>query len=181
MPNPHIVVDTNEIRMTDDDGSPSLHIMRPKTLDGERYFWFPLQVVPNGATRINADTLMSSGLSAPVSGGARYKFEAVLSLKRTNTAVSLYFQVDMPSGSDGQVVYHLPVATAWGSKDINVDSGNIGSLSVSTREILTIKGWCYASEDGTLDLKMRINATDLAATDFFDVLQQSFMTLQRIA
>ena len=181
MPNPHIVIDTNEIRMTDDDGAPSLHILRPAVLAGETYYWFPQCYTPTGATRINSDTLMSSGLTAAVQGSARYKFEAVLSLKRTNGSVAVYYQIDMPAGSDGQSVYHLPIATAWGAKDVNSDSGNIGSLSVSTREILTIKGWVYAGADGTLDLKMRINATDLAAFDYYDVLQTSFITLQRIA
>lgn len=181
MSSKHIFHEENEIRITDDSGGPAIHVQRAKELDKDYYIWLPLTTISGASKRINSDTLMSTGLTANVEKGVRYSFEAVLSLQRTNGSVAVYFQVDAPTGSDGQVMYHLPIATAWGAKDVNADSGNIGSLSVSTREILLLRGWFRAGDDGTLDLKMRINATDLAALDYYDVRPESFITIRRMA
>ena len=102
MPNPHIIVDTNEIRMTDDDGAPSLHVMRPTYLDKERYYWFPMIEVARTKQGVtNSSVLVAhTELTLPLQAGALYQLDGFIEWDATGT-IAQQMNLSAPSGSTG--------------------------------------------------------------------------------
>lgn len=179
MPNQHIFVEENEIRITDDSGGPASHIVRHRVLDRDNYWYLPLLVNVAGSTRINEQSLESTGLSVSVEKGAKYLVDVFISALRTNGAVTPYIQLTAPTGSTGYTTVHQPQASQWSGVAINSEytATNFGTGTQN----LFLRGWLVAGDDGTLDVQMRINGTDAGTSDFYDILSSSFMIIDRMA
>ena len=182
MPNPHIVIDTNEIRMTDDDGAPSLHILRPSVLADETYYWFPQCYAPTSATLINTATPTSVGMSCTLTGGCRYNISGIIVMQKTGAGgPSPYLKISTPSEENdvGYIQVHQPRAAQWGGTDINYEYAgtNIGNAL----QYLFFQGHVFLRSTGTLTVQVRIASSDVSSSYFMKVQSSSSLIVQRMA
>ena len=186
MPNPHIVIDTNEIRMTDDDGSPSLHILRPTYLDAERYFWFPFSAVAQTKQGVtNSSVLVShTELTIPVQAGARYSLSGFIEWDATGSmAQQLAF--NLPANSSGrwsafECISGSGTAYAVPPAEIAAPVDGLTGLGANDFQHWTFHGWFVAGGNGNITAQFARDSAGVANQTIY-INPGSYFTIQRIA
>jgi len=177
--------------MTDDDGGPSLHIVRPAYLDGERYFWFPQCAILKNTEYINnSSTLTDSALTLPINAGGTWEVSGVALFGQpdyTATSCVEKLQITAPSGSAGHIMFtrsYGNVGTADTAADGIVQSVNASITTASSFADADVrKGFMFSGviTGGTSAGSVTLQYAQNAAVNANLWLLSGWLKIQRIA